>query len=683
MQDEIDTVRNGLIKFAGEVVKRGVDARYAVVLLGDEPEMVVDFTDDAQFLQTQFAKIKSTSAVAGFQKYKGGQEAGFEAMRMALGKAKQNKFYSVNVVKTQPQATGAVAWRASAQKFFILLTDEDCDRPFYPENRIAGQTTEDPPSAATFASSAAWVSELSQTATALADAKAVLYMFINKANAARVQYGVAECDKSSANFLNFNATATMACLRASGWDQSLQGRMLTRAQVARTFDVVTIQAPQFIQNFFVAAVDQVSKCEKKKRDVEAVLQAPVCERYTCDTQKGCVTELTCAAGCTEQCLIAGKCYDDGAPNPANGCQYCDPRQSRTAWHTCGVSMTEECSLESCSAAKTCVKTRKCLPQCGCCCFGGDVNMAMAGICTGMRVDAGLEEAGKPPGCSVCDPFNDFFAWTRASDPKVCNPVVPTCSDKIQNQNEELVDCGGPCAPCDKCSNGLADNGESGIDCGVAGAGPGCPSKPCNAVVQGPEVCDNGSKCLNGGKCVANACNCGFTGFTGALCDTPEPKCTPPCSNGGLCTPSRTCDCATTGFEGPTCSVLRAAPPSTAVTPGGGEVCDGVPANACCTPAQKSDCALRCTSGVKACLCDPQTTDVQHTCNDAVGSDPSFVPSPDDGPNLGLIIGASVGGCVALVLCLFVIWKLLPNASSSLSYRSERHVGVQMKESDVL
>ena len=38
-----------------------------------------------------------------------------------------------------------------------------------------------------------------------------------------------------------------------------------------------------------------------KRSVEAVedaLQTQPCERYTCDTAKGCVVELTCAAGCT-------------------------------------------------------------------------------------------------------------------------------------------------------------------------------------------------------------------------------------------------------------------------------------------------------------------------------------------------------------------------------------------------
>ena len=43
MQNEIDTVRRGLVKFVAEIEKQTIDARYAVVLLGNAPEMVVDW----------------------------------------------------------------------------------------------------------------------------------------------------------------------------------------------------------------------------------------------------------------------------------------------------------------------------------------------------------------------------------------------------------------------------------------------------------------------------------------------------------------------------------------------------------------------------------------------------------------------------------------------------------------
>ena len=50
---------------------------------------------------------------------------------------------------------------------------------------------------------------------------------------------------------------------------------------------------------------------------------------------------------------------------------------------------------------------------------------------------------------------------------------PNCKDGIKNCHgggcELLTDCGGPCPPCPTCSDGIQNQGESGIDCG----GP-CP-----------------------------------------------------------------------------------------------------------------------------------------------------------------------------------------------------------------
>ena len=47
----------------------------------------------------------------------------------------------------------------------------------------------------------------------------------------------------------------------------------------------------------------------------------------------------------------------------------------------------------------------------------------------------------------------------------------SCFDGLLNQNEEGIDCGGPCQPCASCTDGILNQGEQGIDCG----GP-CP--PC-------------------------------------------------------------------------------------------------------------------------------------------------------------------------------------------------------------
>jgi len=83
-----------------------------------------------------------------------------------------------------------------------------------------------------------------------------------------------------------------------------------------------------------------------------------------------------------------------------------------------------------------------------------------------------------------------FQITSCYDLNVCNgtkPVLPRpverrfcyftenpgCLDGITNCHsggcELLVDCGGPCAPCATCSDGVQNQGEGGVDCG----GP-CP-----------------------------------------------------------------------------------------------------------------------------------------------------------------------------------------------------------------
>jgi hypothetical protein len=45
----------------------------------------------------------------------------------------------------------------------------------------------------------------------------------------------------------------------------------------------------------------------------------------------------------------------------------------------------------------------------------------------------------------------------------------TCYDGEQNNNEEAIDCGGPCVPCDTtegtCFDGIQNQGELGVDCG--------------------------------------------------------------------------------------------------------------------------------------------------------------------------------------------------------------------------
>ncbi len=64
----------------------------------------------------------------------------------------------------------------------------------------------------------------------------------------------------------------------------------------------------------------------------------------------------------------------------------------------------------------------------------------------------------------------------------------TCYDGKHNNQEEAVDCGGPCVPCDTtngtCFDGIQNQGEEGVDCG----GP-CPACITDSTVLSPDfVC---------------------------------------------------------------------------------------------------------------------------------------------------------------------------------------------------
>ncbi len=52
------------------------------------------------------------------------------------------------------------------------------------------------------------------------------------------------------------------------------------------------------------------------------------------------------------------------------------------------------------------------------------------------------------------------------------PVLPTCTDGIQNGDEEGIDCGGTsCSPCATCSDGIQNGDEEGVDCGGSSCAP--------------------------------------------------------------------------------------------------------------------------------------------------------------------------------------------------------------------
>jgi len=81
---------------------------------------------------------------------------------------------------------------------------------------------------------------------------------------------------------------------------------------------------------------------------------------------------------------------------------------------------------------------------------------------------------------VCDEWSqciDYVQTRECEDIRECGTeyfrpplsrscfALPSCKDKIQNQNEEGIDCGGWCAPCPNCSDNILNQDEEDIDCG--------------------------------------------------------------------------------------------------------------------------------------------------------------------------------------------------------------------------
>ena len=83
-----------------------------------------------------------------------------------------------------------------------------------------------------------------------------------------------------------------------------------------------------------------------------------------------------------------------------------------------------------------------------------------------------------------------FSYTNA----LTTGPAPTCSDKVQNQGETGVDCGGPCAACLTCFDGIRNGAETGVDCG----GPCAACSACSDGIQNQG--ETGVDC--GGPCKA-------------------------------------------------------------------------------------------------------------------------------------------------------------------------------------
>ncbi len=138
----------------------------------------------------------------------------------------------------------------------------------------------------------------------------------------------------------------------------------------------------------------------------------------------------------------------------------------------------------------------------------------------------------------------------------CSPC-PTCDDGIQNGNETGVDCGGPdCPACPTCDDGIQNGNETGVDCG----GPDCPACP---------TCDDGIQ--NGNE-------------TGVDCGGPDCPACPTCDDGIQNGNETGVDCG-----GPDCAACPTCDDGIQNGNETGVDCGGPDCVPCATPPTNDDC----------------------------------------------------------------------------------------------
>ncbi len=92
--------------------------------------------------------------------------------------------------------------------------------------------------------------------------------------------------------------------------------------------------------------------------------------------------------------------------------------------------------------------------------------------------------------NVCDIDNyEHYIWRNCT-------YYAQCFNGIKDENEEGIDCGGPCPPCGSCFDGIKNchdgSCEEGVDCGG-------PCDPCGSCFDGIKNCHDGS-CEEGIDC---------------------------------------------------------------------------------------------------------------------------------------------------------------------------------------
>ncbi len=350
-----------------------------------------------------------------------------------------------------------------------------------------------------------------------------------------VSVSLSELDGADAPLPTFKGEVALSLGSEGDTAAELLGTLVQAAGVTATFTALVITQPGL--DFVL-----VTSAGSLEHGTSAVFAAATDDVH-------CVGDDNCGSGiCREGLCVSAQC-DDGVANGGESGIDCG-----------GVSSCGRCETGlGCEADGDCASA-VCDVEVGQCaapgCDDGVTNGGESGI-----------DCGGTSGCDLCDAG---FGCTRAADcaSGVCDPAddlcaAPACDDGVTNGTESGLDCGGTssCGLCDtglgcmrgedcvsgvcaadeavclapSCDDGVANGGESGVDCGGdsscgrcdVGAACGAPGDCVSGVCSG-DVCAQPS-CSDA---VANGVESGVDCGGGSQC--------PRCGTGGACAVAADC-----------------------------------------------------------------------------------------------------------------------------------------------
>jgi len=242
MMFKMPQIKSSIISMITYLKLNNYDNKYAFIIFSDYPELLLNWTDDVEQIQTAIDSID----------YPGFSEEALESLRISLNSAVNNTL--VNAIEP-------LKFRENARKKVFLFTDEYSAVPYYIENRFLDQTTPDPPSPFPVDPNNGWCIEITSTAEALTTNNASLYLFIDAVShsASKYQFSDPELQFQNIDYTNFDSKKTLDNLINNGLGECLQAKLLKRGKFCRAINIKDFESTDndfIINNVLIPSVNE-------------------------------------------------------------------------------------------------------------------------------------------------------------------------------------------------------------------------------------------------------------------------------------------------------------------------------------------------------------------------------------------------------------------------------------------